>query len=523
MVIPNASETKSYWMDDVTMPQCQDLRDDINVEVCIVGAGLGGLLSAYMLIKAGKKVCVLEESRLGAGQSGRTTAQLSYSLDHLYSTIEDIHGTDVARAVASSHRQAIEKTFEIVQSEQIDCEMEYVEGYLFRSVESPIETLEKEFEALLRAGMSDTELKRRGPYSFFHTGPVILFPKQLQLHPLKYMKGLAQLILLGGGKIYENSPVVKIKGEDPSIVTTKNNSIVTADYVVVATNSPINDRVAIHTKQAPYRTYVLGFEIPKASVPHALVWDTEDPLHYVRVEAKPLDGSSRGITDRAEQLTDILLVGGEDHKTGLSHHPEDSFQKLESWTRQRFPMAGNIAYRWSGQVMESADGISFLGKNPGQEKVFVITGDCGNGTTSTTIGAMMITDLIEGRANPFTDIYNPSRHTIRAAGEFIKENADVVSNLARRFLPIDEGSYREMPADSGVVVSHLGKKFAVYKDPAGQCHTYSAVCPHMGCTVSWNSVEKSWDCPCHGSRFDCRGQVIEGPAVSDIKKADWKF
>lgn len=523
MVTPNGRETKSNWMADVTMPQCQDLRDDLTTDVCIIGAGLGGLLSAFLLMKAGRKVCVLEESRMGAGQSGRTTAQFSFALDHLYCNLEKMHGPEIIREVFRSHRHAIEKTFEIIQTEHIDCGMEFVDGFLFRSVESSIEILETEFDALLRAGADDIELKRRGPYSFFHTGPVIYFPKQLQLHPLMYMKGLAQLILLGGGKIYENSPVVKIEGEEPTLITTKNNAVVTADYTVIATHSPVIPGLSVHPKQAPYRTYVIAAEIPKGSVPRCLLWDTEEPLHYVRVEAKPLESGSRGVLERPESFNDLLLVGGEDHKTGTSRQPEDCFKNLEQWMRQRFPMATNIVNRWSGQIMESVDGLALLGKNPGRDRVFIITGDSGNGMTSCAIGALLISDLIAGRANPWTDIYSPARYTLRAAGQFFKENKDVIQNLARRLLLIDEGSYRDMPSNSGVVMSHLGKKVAVYKDAAGDFHTFSAVCPHMGCTVSWNSVEKSWDCPCHGSRFDCEGQVIEGPAVSNIKKVDWKF
>jgi Rieske Fe-S protein len=269
---------------------------------------------------------------------------------------------------------------------------------------------------------------------------------------------------------------------------------------VVATNSPINDVLAIHTKQAPYRSYVIGAQVPRGSVPLGLYWDTEDPYHYVRVQ--PVGGH------------DVLIAGGEDHKTGQGD-PNASFAKLEKWTRDRFPMITDIEYRWSGQVMEPVDYIAFIGQNPLNRNVYIVTDDSGMGMTHGTIAGMVLTDLIQRRHSPWAQLYDPSRKTIGAAAEFAKENLNVAAQYGDWLTRGDVASVSEIPAGEGAVIRSGAKKVAVYREANGALHACSAVCTHLGCAVVWNTVEKSWDCPCHGSRFDGKGTVLNGPAVKD--------
>jgi nitrite reductase/ring-hydroxylating ferredoxin subunit len=268
----------------------------------------------------------------------------------------------------------------------------------------------------------------------------------------------------------------------------------------VATNTPVNDLVVIHTKQAPYMTYVVGAKVPHGAVSHALYWDTHDPYHYIRLQ--PLDADH-----------DLLIVGGEDHKSGQADDIEDRQPRLEAWARERFPGVGAIAYRWAGQVMETVDGLAFIGRNPlDAENVYTVTGDSGMGMTHGTIGGMLITDLILGRQSAWAPLYDPGRVTLRALGEYTREAANMAAQYGDWLTPGDVTSVEQIAKDSGAVMRRGAAKVAVYRDVTGALHERSAVCPHLGCIVQWNPAEKTWDCPCHGSRFDKFGIVINGPA-----------
>jgi nitrite reductase/ring-hydroxylating ferredoxin subunit len=275
-----------------------------------------------------------------------------------------------------------------------------------------------------------------------------------------------------------------------------------AGAVVVATNSPISDRVSIHTKQAAYRSYVLGFELPANSLQRALYWDTQDPYHYVRLAA---DGGR-------------LIAGGEDHKVGQSARPEQHWQRLEAWTRSHFPMVGPIVSRWSGQIQEPSDGLAYIGKDPASlGRVFISTGDSGNGITHGAIAGLLLPDLIAGHTHPWAALYDPSRklRAIRTR-EYFRENANVALHFAEWLLPRARGE-RDIERGEGRVVRRGLHHVAVYVDPQGGRHECSATCPHLGCLVAWNRAEKSWDCPCHGSRFDAYGKVLTGPAADDLQ------
>lgn len=513
-MITKPRESISLWMDSVEMPRCPSLCENIKTDVVIVGGGIAGLTTAYLLMKEGKHVCVLEDYELCSGQSGRTTAQFSNVLGNRYYELEKMHGLDGAILIAESHGTAIEKVAEIVAAENIDCDLERIDGYLFVPTESTEETLFKELGAVHRAGMSDVSLVVRAPLDFLDTGAALHFPRQLQLHPLKYLKGLADCILNGGGKIFTRSHVEEIQGGEKTFVRTKDGFMIHATAVVVATNTPINDVVAIHTKQAPYRSYVIALEIPKGSVPKGLYWDTLDPYHYIRLQPSESLGTKSGDTD-------ILIVGGEDHKTGQNSNPEQNYLSLESWVRQRFPFAGKMVYKWSGQVMESVDGLGFLGHNPmDKNNVYIITGDCGNGMTNATIGGFIIADQIMKRPNAWEKLYSPSRIKLRTVGTYLKENLNVAAQYADHFALHPFEAIEDMEWGEGAVFRQGLKQIAAYKNHEGRLELHSAVCPHLGGIVHWNTAEKSWDCPCHGSRFDARGKVIEGPAVMNLKKID---
>jgi glycine/D-amino acid oxidase-like deaminating enzyme/nitrite reductase/ring-hydroxylating ferredoxin subunit len=492
------------------VPDLPSLTGDTRTSVCIVGAGIAGMTTAYLLGRAGKAVVVIDDGPIGGGETGRSTAHITAALDDHYTEVEKLHGEEGIRIAAQSHSAAIDKIESIASLEDIDCDFERVDGYLFAAAPDDRKAVEEELKAARRAGLDEVEIVERAPIKSFDTGPALRFPRQAQFLPLKYLNGLARAILRDGGHIYSGTHAKTINDGEPATVTTSDGHVITADNVVVATNSPVNDWVILHTKQAAYRTYVIAARIPRGSVQRGLYWDTLDPYHYIRLQEVDtlVDPSHR---------EELLIVGGEDHKTGQANDADERFRCLEEWTRQRFPMIGNIDFRWSGQIMEPVDHMAFIGKNPGNDQhIYIATGDSGNGITHGTIAGMLLTDLILGRKNPWTKLYDPSRVTLRATPDFLKENLNVAAQFSDWATGSEVDSYEQIPPGGGAVVRRGFKKIAVYRDEQGEIHERSAVCTHLYCIVAWNSAERTWDCPCHGSRFDPYGQVVNGPAITPL-------
>src|SRR5437016_5760096 len=301
----------------------------------------------------------------------------------------------------------------------------------------------------------------RAPFEW-DTGPCLHFPRQGQFHPLKYLAGLANALRRDGGRIFCHSHADHVEGGVPGLVHVGKH-VVTGDALVVATNVPINNRLAIHTKQAPYMTYVIGARVPRGSVPKVLSWDTGDPYHYIRLQ------------------DDVLIVGGEDHKSGQAHDSPQRYRKLEAWARERFPMMREVEFMWGGQVMEPADYLAFIGHNPmDHDNIYVATGDSGMGLTHGTIAGMLLCDLILGRKNSWASLYDPSRKTLAAAREYTAENLNVARQYTDWLTPGEVRSVDEIPNGDGALIRRGLHKIAVYRDALGALHEHSAVCPHLG-------------------------------------------
>ena len=503
-------ETTPVWSEaERDQPAFPTLRQNTEADICIVGAGIAGLTTAYLLQKEGKSVVVLDAFGLAAGETGRTTAHLTAVLDDRFSHLESLFGTAGARLAADSHRAAIDRIESIVQQERIDCDFERVTGYLVALDDKQRRALDKEFDAVPRAGFYEAEGFPEVPLAnVVDTGPGLMFSRQATFHPARYLIGLAKAYSSLGGRIFVGAQVRSVTGGAGAYVETDNGLRVSARHIVVATNTPINDRVTMHTKQAAYRSYAVAFDIPKNSYPGFLLWDLEDPYHYVRL-------MRAGDHDR-------LIVGGEDHKTGQASDMAERYRRLEAWTRDHFSAVGEVTYRWSGQVMEPVDSLAFIGRNPGDEdNVYIATGDSGHGMTHGTIAGMLITDLIQGRGNPWAALYDPSRKTPLSVTSFVTENVNVVGRLLKDWVkPSEVDSVEKLGRGEGGVLRQGASKIAVYRDAQGALHARSAVCTHLGCIVQWNANEKSWDCPCHGSRYDIEGRVLNGPAVSALSPAE---
>jgi glycine/D-amino acid oxidase-like deaminating enzyme/nitrite reductase/ring-hydroxylating ferredoxin subunit len=508
-------KSTSLWIDSAHPPKTSPLNRDANADVCVVGAGIAGLTTAYLLARDGASVVVLDAGHVGNGQTAMTTAHLSYVVDDTFKEILRLHGPDGARLARESHASAIDAIERICTDEHIDCRFERVDGYLFLGEKDQESTLDQELESARAAGARVNRLPE-APVTGFKSGPCLRFSEQAQFHPLKYLNGLATAIQRRGGHIYSETAAREVIGGDRSCVRTAAGHAVRAASIVIATNSPFNDLVAIHTKQAPYHSYAIGARVKPGTLTPALYWDTEDPYHYVRLH-RTTNAELGG--DNGDAV-DILIVGGEDHKAGQAQDADARFGKLDAWMREHFPSAGPVEFRWSGQVMETVDGLAYIGRNPlDADNVYVITGDSGMGMTHGTIGGMLITDLVLERDNPWIELYDPARVRSGATVEWVKENINVALQYKDWFTRGDVASIEQITPSNGAVIVEAGRKIAVYRDERGTVHRRSAVCPHLGCIVAWNPSASSWDCPCHGSRFDKFGSVFNGPSPKDLDPA----
>jgi glycine/D-amino acid oxidase-like deaminating enzyme/nitrite reductase/ring-hydroxylating ferredoxin subunit len=423
------------------------------------------------------------------------------------SELEKLFGADGARLAHESHGRAVDTIEHIATMQAIECDFERLDAFLFAPPQTDPSWLEEELQACRRYGVP-AEKVDGAPLPGLKTGPALRFPRQAQFHPLKYLAGLTRAIQAAGGRLYSGARAQEFEGGPRTKVTIATGRTVSARATVVATNTPVNERVRPHLKQSAYRTYVVGAPVPAGTVPRALFWDIDDPYHYVR------------LVRTGERGQELLIAGGEDHRVGQDDEGQDHYRNLEEWARERFPSMGQVSFRWSGQVMEPADGLAFIGRSPGEENVYLATGDSGNGMTHGTIAGLLLTDLIQGRPNPWTQLYDPGRTTLRAAGEYIKGAVQSTVPYARWLSGSEVASVEEVPAGEGAVLRRGVHRVAVYRDPSGTVVERSATCTHLGCVVGWNTMEKSWDCPCHGSRFAADGHVINGPALSDLKPAE---
>jgi glycine/D-amino acid oxidase-like deaminating enzyme/nitrite reductase/ring-hydroxylating ferredoxin subunit len=495
----NGESIPCWYVKHPPLPS-DDIPAGDKLDVLVVGAGIAGLSVAYHLLRAGRSVLVVDRAPIGAGETGRSTAHLADALDDRYFLLERAHGQSGARLAAESHRAAIESIFAISAREQIACELERLDGYLFSYADEPPRVIERELAAAQRAGLR-VEMVQSAPLAF-HTGPALRFADQAQVEPLAYLRGLAKAVRGLGGRICTDWAVQRVEQGSPAVLHLEGGTRVSARDLVVATNSPIHDLLAIHTKQAAYRSYVLGVGVPPSQLARALFWDTHDPYHYLRWVGE-----------------DLLLVGGEDHRVGQEEAPVERWQRLEEWVRSRIPSVGEVRTCWSGQIMEPMDGLAFIGRNPGHHaNSYIVTGDSGNGMTHGALAGLLIADLICGRENPWARVYNPSRkvHSLPALREFVVENAKVAVSYTEWLRPAEREDI-EIPPGQGVVVQRGAQKLAMFVDDRGERYACSAICPHLGGVVRWNAAERSWDCPCHGSRFDPFGRVMSGPANRDLE------
>lgn len=494
------SEKSSLWIETAPGREHPQLAGDLQVEVAIIGAGFTGLTAGALLSKAGISVAVLEAHQVGRGDSGLTTAHLTAALDSRYKDLISKFGEENARLAAGSQTAAIAQIADLIREYNIDCDFERVPAYYFAERAEDREKIEEEYLASLKVGLR-CSLAEDLPLPF-RTECGVRYEEQAQFHPRKYLNALADLILHYNGYIFERTRVIDVRDRDPVRLTTEVGEV-RAKAVIVATHTPVNTLVRLHTKQAAYRSYVLGIERKHhVEFPAGLFFDTADPYNYLR----------RHLTEEGE----LVIVGGADHKVGQEPDTRRPFAIMEEYCRNHL---GEHVIRkmWSGQVFETIDGLPYIGEL--DTHTYVATGYAGNGVTYGTAAAMLLSDLILGRENPLAKLYEPKRmKPLASVKRFVVENTNVAKHMIADRFKSEEESLSEVARGEGMIIEQHGKKLAVYRDQEGALSVCSATCTHLGCIVQWNGAEKSWDCPCHGSRFDTDGEVLEGPAVHALQR-----
>lgn len=513
----SAERTESIWLKD-TKEQgrwpvpAPPLEEDQRCDVVVVGGGIAGLSIAFEMAEAGRSVVLVDRGPLGGGMTGRTTAHLAPPCDDLLSELIDLRGEELARLHHRSHATAVDRIEEIVREHRIECAFRRVDGCLFPAIGTPekeaTEQIDKELEAARKLGV-EVERARGVPLNGLGDVPILRYPRQATFHPLRYLEALAELANERGARLHSHSPVTATQEKDDEVTVTLANGVrIVAKDAVVATNSPINDIVAIHSKTAPYRTYAMAFDLPAGALPDALYWDMEDPYHYVRLQpATERDGW-------------WLIAGGEDHKSGEVDDGEKRFADLETWLRPLVPGLGAEVARWSGQVLETIDRCGFIGLNPGNKHIWITTGDSGQGMTQGAVAGILLRKLILGEETPWTEVYDPGRKPVAGAANYLKENMTAVKSFSEYLTGGELDSAEQLkPGEGGILRSGL-KKIAAARDQEGALHRVSASCTHLGCIVHWNGTEQCWDCPCHGSQFAPDGSVLNGPAIKPLAAVD---
>lgn len=494
----------AYWVESVDLPSFPALEDDIDADVCVVGAGITGITAAILLKRAGKRVVLLEMDGVLRGATGYTTAKVSSTQSTIYQQLIKEHGNDTAIAYAAAQEAALAQIRTLVD-EGIDCDFEIRPNFVYAESQSEVDSIRNEVEAANAAGLecsfvTETEL----PYE---VAGALRQENQAQFHPVKYLAHFLDELTKDGSAIFENSRVTDFDEGDPSVVKTANGSV-TAKDVVIATGYPILDRGLYFARVYPARSYAISGTVPGNKLVEGMYISADQPTRSIRT-----------IHDGNRVL---LLVGGEGHSVGEEDDTERHYANLERWSRERFDMQ-DVTHRWATQDGSTADEVPYVGTlRRTSEHLFVGTGFRKWGMTNGTMAGMLISDLILRRDNPFASLYDPHRVTLRASiGKFVKENVKVARHFVgdRIAHPRSADLDQLQPGEGGVVGAGV-TGVAAYRDENGRLHTVSAVCTHLGCLVNWNDGEKTWDCPCHGSRFGYDGKVIQGPAVHDLEKKE---
>ena len=499
---------KSYWLDSVNRHNYVSLDMDIETDALIIGGGMVGITTAYLLSLEGIRTTIIEGNTLFSGASGNTTAKLTSQHGLIYDKLISGIGEEKARLYAEANENAIKSVKKIIKNNNIHCDLLSLPAYVFTEQDSSIDNIEKEALAAQKLGINASFTNELNIP--FKVKAAVMFHNQAQFHPAKYLNELAKLYIINGGQIYENTRAKSLDTGDIHTIITTNGKIIKAKYVIIATHFPFYDGLGLYfTRLYPERSYIIGLKI-KEDFPNGMYITAECPKLSLR--SQPMNGEK------------LILFGGESHKTGDGIPTTPHYIKLLEQAEKHYTVLSN-PYRWSAQDYNTPDGMPYIGELSSSSKnIYVATGFAKWGMTTSMVSATMIKDLIINGDSPYKIIFNPSRISLKAATTttFIKESVNVAKNLIKgklNYIPDDI----EVNKGEGKVVIINNKKYGAYRDEEGKLHIVDTTCTHVGCECRWNDAEKTWDCPCHGSRFNIDGNIIEGPAHNPLNKENHRI
>jgi len=499
---PRDGANLSPWKKNLRIgpPSVNNEAPEVPHDCLIAGGGITGLTAALRLQQAGKTTIIAEAHRIGFGTTGGTSAHINTFADTTYNEAENAFGAEGAQLFADAIHEGFRLIKQHIDTLNIACHYESKAGYLYAETDTEAKQLDDIYKGAIKVGMA-VEYTDEVPTPVSYQ-KALRFDNQAQFDPLQYLGGLAVAYLKAGGQILENTRVEQVETKEGIHTITAANRTIKAKTLIYATHMPPNINV-FNFECAPYRSYVLAVKLKSGKYPDALIYDCQEPYHYVR---------SHVIDDQ-----ELLLVGGSDHKTGHDD-PEKSFADLEKYTRKYYNVS-SVKYRWSSQYYIPVDGLPYIGQMPfAADGIYCATGYNGNGMMLGSIAGKILSDMVGGKGSKYEEIFKPSRiKPIDGFSEFVKENADVAYHfVADRLVILETDSLKRLRPGTGKLVEVAGKKIAAYRDEDGTIHALSPVCTHAACMVNWNSEEKSWDCPCHGARYDIDGQVLTGPATRNL-------
>ncbi|WP_062051429.1 FAD-dependent oxidoreductase [Bacillus sp. JCM 19034] len=496
-----------YWRESTSLTSYPALNQDIDVDVAVVGGGITGLTSAYLLAKEGKKVALLEASTLANGTTGHTTAKITAQHGLIYYEFLSHFGLDTARLYYEAETSAIQFIEDLVAKESIECHFTKQDAILYTTMNRGVSKLESEFETYKKIGI-DSEWRDTLPLRNVPVKAALIMKNQAQFHPIEYIDQLIKLCQSLGVQIYEHTVVNDIKNGDKQTIFSTTDHQVSADDVIIASHFPCVDGKGLYfSRMYADRSYIVAGFVPNEECPEGMYYSIDSPSRSLRYTT---------VGDRK-----LAIISGESHKTGQEIDTDFHYEALEQFANEMFS-SFELTYKWSAQDLTTLDKIPYIGPiSRGHRNIFVATGYRKWGMTNGTMAALLLTDLIMKRENRFEAVFRPSRFAADPSlRQFISQNADVAKQLLKGKFDQANRQPEDVQMGEAAVVSVDGKRAGAYRDEQGQLHVVDTTCTHMGCEVHWNEGEHSWDCPCHGSRFSPKGEVLEGPAKKPLKYLD---
>lgn len=502
------SYTNSLWLTKEKTPSFPKLKEDIEVDVVIIGAGVTGMTAAYLLSQQGVKVALVEADQLLNGTTGYTTAKVSSQHGAIYHTLLNQVGEEKARLYYEANEAALAFIKDTVDKEKLDVELETKDAFIYATSDQYTNLINKEADAYQQLGIKG--ILEEGDVGLpFNVKKSLRMQNQAQFHPVKFFSGLIPSILEYGGLIYEDTRIEEITSKDqPTAITTDGYSI-KSNHCIVSSHFPFNDKTGLYfSRLHAQRSYCMAVQTDTA-LPEGMSLNIEPNGTSLRTATGP-EGEP------------LLLIGGAGHKTGQKESQFDSYEELKQFGDEWFGVK-TIPYRWSSQDLMTLDSIPYIGQNvSGEERVYVATGFGKWGMTNGVAAALLLRDLVLNKENPYTSLFDPMRSKLKKTDitSFIKENTNVAKEFVKGIVHNSNKELKDLSKDEGAIIQYKGKQTGAYRDSKGTAHLVSVTCTHMGCTLNWNDAERTWDCPCHGGRFSYKGDVIEGPPTKALDRIE---